>query len=171
MYIHRHLQQLAIARYTAPLPYIHPGSYGQFTHNLHVSRMNYPNANNRQTPEIKNNYRNGRLSHGESRLQIGRRRYESWTRSPTTTDEDEDLASSVPRHPKTQCPPTDAPRALAPRYPGAPLRWATENPITLARHEHVVSEESLHTEPPAAEHSEEEPDAGAQEGSGDDYEG
>ncbi|KAJ7238389.1 hypothetical protein C8J57DRAFT_955014, partial [Mycena rebaudengoi] len=45
-----------------------------------------------------------------------------------------------------------------------------ENPITLARCEHVVSEESLYMELLAAEHSEEKPDAGAQEGSGDDYE-
>ncbi|KAJ7937475.1 hypothetical protein B0H13DRAFT_1588485, partial [Mycena leptocephala] len=40
-----------------------------------------------------------------------------------------------------------------------------------ARREHVVSEESLYMELLAAEHSEEEPDAGAQEGSEDDYEG
>jgi hypothetical protein len=43
-----------------------------------------------------------------------------------------------------------------------------ENPITLAR---CVSEESLYMELLAAQHSEEEPDVGAQEGSGDDYEG
>jgi hypothetical protein len=45
-----------------------------------------------------------------------------------------------------------------------------ENLITLARREHIVSEESLYMELLAAEHSEDEPDAGAQEGSGDDYE-
>ena len=46
-----------------------------------------------------------------------------------------------------------------------------ENPLTLARHKHVVSEESLYMELLAAEHSEEEPDAGAQEGFRDDYKG
>ncbi|KAJ7856854.1 hypothetical protein B0H14DRAFT_2352492 [Mycena olivaceomarginata] len=43
------------------------------------------------------------------------------------------------------------------------------NPITLARRTHVVSEESLYMELLTAEHSNEDPDAGAQEGSGDDY--
>ncbi|KAJ6589178.1 hypothetical protein B0H19DRAFT_1058221 [Mycena capillaripes] len=46
-----------------------------------------------------------------------------------------------------------------------------ENPITLARRKRVVSEESLYMKLLAAEHSDEEPDAGAQEGSGDDYDG
>ncbi|KAJ7763518.1 hypothetical protein B0H14DRAFT_2311614, partial [Mycena olivaceomarginata] len=45
-----------------------------------------------------------------------------------------------------------------------------ENPFTLARREWVVSEESLYMKLRAAEHSDEEPDAGAREGSGDDYE-
>ncbi|KAJ6567608.1 hypothetical protein DFH09DRAFT_918683 [Mycena vulgaris] len=47
----------------------------------------------------------------------------------------------------------------------------TENPITLARCKHIVSEESLYMELLAAEHSEEEPNTGAQEGSRDDYKG
>ncbi|KAJ7915729.1 hypothetical protein B0H13DRAFT_1610131, partial [Mycena leptocephala] len=45
------------------------------------------------------------------------------------------------------------------------------NPITLTRRDRIVSEESLYMELLAAEHSDEEPDAGAQEGSGDDYNG
>ncbi|KAJ7321098.1 hypothetical protein DFH08DRAFT_970380 [Mycena albidolilacea] len=45
------------------------------------------------------------------------------------------------------------------------------NPITLTRRDRVVSEESLYMELLAAEHSDEEPDAGAQEGSGEDYDG
>ncbi|KAJ7251706.1 hypothetical protein C8J57DRAFT_1238530 [Mycena rebaudengoi] len=44
-----------------------------------------------------------------------------------------------------------------------------ENPFTLARRGRVVSEEALLMELFAAEHSDEEPDVGAQEGSGDDY--
>ncbi|KAJ7924545.1 hypothetical protein B0H13DRAFT_1601553, partial [Mycena leptocephala] len=43
------------------------------------------------------------------------------------------------------------------------------NPITLTCRDRVVSEESLYMELLAAEHNDEEPDAGAQEGFGDDY--
>jgi hypothetical protein len=46
-----------------------------------------------------------------------------------------------------------------------------ESPITLTRCERVVSEESLYMELLAAEHSYEEPDADAQEGSRDDQKG
>ncbi|KAJ7207747.1 hypothetical protein C8J57DRAFT_1099143 [Mycena rebaudengoi] len=45
--------------------------------------------------------------------------------------------------------------------------YACVNPITQTR---VISEESLYMELLAADHSGKEPDAGAQEGSGDDYE-
>ncbi|KAJ7448820.1 hypothetical protein B0H11DRAFT_2247461 [Mycena galericulata] len=45
------------------------------------------------------------------------------------------------------------------------------NPITLTCRDRVVSEESLYMELLAAEHNDEEPDAGAQEGFGDDYDG
>ncbi|KAJ7858884.1 hypothetical protein B0H13DRAFT_1459900, partial [Mycena leptocephala] len=43
------------------------------------------------------------------------------------------------------------------------------NPITLTCRDRVVSEESLYMELLAAEHNDKEPDAGAQEGFGDDY--
>ncbi|KAF8135899.1 hypothetical protein K438DRAFT_1639716, partial [Mycena galopus ATCC 62051] len=46
-----------------------------------------------------------------------------------------------------------------------------QNPITLTRRDRVVSEESLYMELLAAEHTDEEPDTGAKEGSGNNYEG
>ncbi|KAJ7932236.1 hypothetical protein B0H13DRAFT_1593548, partial [Mycena leptocephala] len=45
------------------------------------------------------------------------------------------------------------------------------NPITLTCRDRVVSEESLYMELLVAEHNDEGPDAGAQEGFGDDYDG
>jgi hypothetical protein len=107
-------------------------------------------------------------------LQNGRRRYESWTWSPTTTDEDEDLPSSVPCHLKTQCPLTAALRAL-----GSPLPWRPSLVGLLRTPSHSLDANTLSLKKAytwsflalAAEHSAEEPDAGAQEGSGDDYEG
>ncbi|KAJ7504067.1 hypothetical protein B0H11DRAFT_1608471, partial [Mycena galericulata] len=43
------------------------------------------------------------------------------------------------------------------------------NPIALPGIRHVVSEEHLYMKLLAAKHSDKEPDAGAQEGSGDNY--
>ncbi|KAF8194386.1 ribonuclease H-like domain-containing protein [Mycena galopus ATCC 62051] len=45
------------------------------------------------------------------------------------------------------------------------------NPVRLVRRKNAYTEETLHMELLAAECSDEEPDAGAEEGSGDDYEG
>ncbi|KAJ7911250.1 hypothetical protein B0H13DRAFT_1614820 [Mycena leptocephala] len=60
---------------------------------------------------------------------------------------------------------------MAPHHPGASLRRCCSDPITLTCRDRVVSEESLYMELLAAEHNDEEPDAGAQEGFGDDYDG
>jgi hypothetical protein len=83
-------------------------------------------------------------------------------------DDDDDLPSSIPV-------PTGgrrrAQRSWFPTTLASLFGGVIENPITLARRERVVSEESLYMELLAAEHSDEEPDAGAQEGSGDDYDG
>ncbi|KAJ7911752.1 hypothetical protein B0H13DRAFT_2328021 [Mycena leptocephala] len=73
-------------------------------------------------------------------------------------DEDEDPLKRTPR--------SWLPTTLASLFAGV-----VSNPITLTRRDHVVSEESLYMELLAAEHNDEEPDAGAQEGSGDDYDG
>ncbi|KAJ7191607.1 hypothetical protein GGX14DRAFT_600008 [Mycena pura] len=56
-------------------------------------------------------------------------------------------------------------RALANLFGGA-IAWPFGRPARRAK---VVSEEALYMELLAAEHSDEEPDAGALEGSGDDY--
>ncbi|KAJ6608460.1 hypothetical protein B0H10DRAFT_1648090, partial [Mycena sp. CBHHK59/15] len=74
-------------------------------------------------------------------------------------NDDNDLPSSIPVPPRSWFPTT-----LASLFGGV-----IKNPITLARHKRVVSKESLYMELLAAEHSDEEPDTGAQEGSGDDY--
>jgi hypothetical protein len=87
-------------------------------------------------------------------------------------DEDEDLPSSIPLPPPNSAPTRRrAPRSWFPTTLASLFGGVVENPFTLARRERVVSEESLYMELLAAEHSDEEPDAGAQEGSGDDYEG
>ncbi|KAJ7926541.1 ribonuclease H-like domain-containing protein [Mycena leptocephala] len=81
-------------------------------------------------------------------------------------DNDDDLPSSIPV-------PTGgrrrAQRSWFPTTLASLFGGVIENPITLARRERVISEESLYMELLEAEHSDEEPDAGAQEGSGDDY--
>ncbi|KAF8163867.1 ribonuclease H-like domain-containing protein, partial [Mycena galopus ATCC 62051] len=61
-------------------------------------------------------------------------------------------------------------RSVFPTTLAALFGGIIQNPITLTRRDRVVSEESLYMELLAAEHTDEEPDAGAQEGSGDDYE-
>ncbi|KAJ7300515.1 hypothetical protein DFH08DRAFT_828403 [Mycena albidolilacea] len=87
-------------------------------------------------------------------------------------DKDKDLPSSIPLPPLNSvstchCAPCSwFPTTLASLFGGV-----VENLFTLACRERVVSEESLYMELLAAEHSDEEPDVGAQEGSGDDYEG
>ncbi|KAJ6571935.1 hypothetical protein B0H19DRAFT_1255871 [Mycena capillaripes] len=85
-------------------------------------------------------------------------------------DEDKDLPSSIPLPPPNSAPTRR--RALRSWFPttlASLFGGVVENPFTLARRERVVSEESLYMELLAAEHSDEEPNAGAQEGSGDDY--
>ncbi|KAJ7246762.1 hypothetical protein C8J57DRAFT_1674970, partial [Mycena rebaudengoi] len=62
-----------------------------------------------------------------------------------------------------------APRSWLPTTLAALFTGVSANPFTLTRQTRVISEESLYMELLAAEHSGEEPDAGAQEGSGDDY--
>ncbi|KAJ7642481.1 ribonuclease H-like domain-containing protein [Mycena polygramma] len=81
--------------------------------------------------------------------------------------EDEDLPASVPIPARVR----RAPRSWLPTTLASLFAGVVPKPITLARRDRVVSEESLYMELLAAEHSDEEPDAGAQEGSGDDYEG
>ncbi|KAJ6538694.1 hypothetical protein DFH09DRAFT_930207, partial [Mycena vulgaris] len=89
-----------------------------------------------------------------------------------TDGEDEDLPPGVPMSPQNSAPARHrAPRSGFPTTLASLFGGVIESPITLARRKHVVSEESLYLELLAPEHSEEEPDAGAQEGSGDDYEG
>ncbi|KAJ7504639.1 ribonuclease H-like domain-containing protein [Mycena galericulata] len=87
-------------------------------------------------------------------------------------DEDEDLPPSVPLPPQNPAPTRRrAPRSWLPTTLASLFGGVIANPITLARRGRVVTEESLYMELLAAEHSDEEPDAGAQEGSGDDYDG
>ncbi|KAJ7202919.1 ribonuclease H-like domain-containing protein [Mycena pura] len=88
-------------------------------------------------------------------------------------DDDEDLPPNIPIPPPNAVPAGRgrAPRSWFPTTLATLFGGVIDNPITLARREKVVSEESLYMELLAAEHSDEEPDAGAQEGSGDDYEG
>ncbi|KAJ7476481.1 hypothetical protein FB451DRAFT_1396733 [Mycena latifolia] len=89
-----------------------------------------------------------------------------------TDDEDEDLPPSVPMPPQNSAPARrHTLRSWFPTTLASLFGGVIENPITVARRERVVSEESLYLELLAAEHSEEKPNAGAQEGSGDDYEG
>ncbi|KAJ7868911.1 hypothetical protein B0H14DRAFT_2346350, partial [Mycena olivaceomarginata] len=83
--------------------------------------------------------------------------------------DNEDLPSIIPLPPPNSAPTRcRAPRSWFPTSLSSLFGGVVENPFTLAQ---VVSEESLYMELLAAEHSDEEPDAGAQEGSGDDYEG
>ncbi|KAJ6492762.1 ribonuclease H-like domain-containing protein [Mycena vitilis] len=83
--------------------------------------------------------------------------------------EDEDMPASVPIPARAR--PRRAPRSWLPTTLASLFAGVVPKPITLARRDRVVSEESLYMELLAAEHSDEEPDAGAQEGSGDDYDG
>ncbi|KAJ7249989.1 hypothetical protein C8J57DRAFT_1521586 [Mycena rebaudengoi] len=85
----------------------------------------------------------------------------SWSLTPTADDDDEDLPLE-PTHHRTLR--SWFPTTLATLFGGV-----IENPFTLAQRGRVVSEEALLMELLAAEHSDEEPDVGAQEGSGDDY--
>ncbi|KAJ6507591.1 hypothetical protein DFH09DRAFT_804002, partial [Mycena vulgaris] len=86
-------------------------------------------------------------------------------------DEDEDLSPSIPMPPQISAPACRrAPRSWFLTTLVSLFGGAIENPITLARREHVVSTESLYMELLTAEHSEEESDAWAQERPGDDYE-
>ncbi|KAJ6556918.1 ribonuclease H-like domain-containing protein [Mycena sp. CBHHK59/15] len=88
------------------------------------------------------------------------------------SESDEDLPAGVPIPPQNSAPPCcRAPRSWFPTTLAALFGGVIENPFILARRGRVVSEESLYMELLAAEHSDEEPDAGAQEGSGDDYDG
>lgn len=79
-------------------------------------------------------------------------------------DEDEDprKCSNPSSQRKQAC--SWLPTTLASLFAGV-----VSNSITLTRRDRVVSEESLYMELLAAEHNDEEPNAGAQEGSGDDY--
>ncbi|KAK7017310.1 DUF659 domain-containing protein [Favolaschia claudopus] len=82
-------------------------------------------------------------------------------------DSDKDLPANVPL-------PTTGRRLRAQRswFPttlDSLFGGVIENPFTLSRRERVVSEESLYMELLAAEHSGEEPDDGALEGSDDNY--
>ncbi|KAJ6517910.1 hypothetical protein C8R47DRAFT_1205012 [Mycena vitilis] len=81
--------------------------------------------------------------------------------------EDEDMPASGPIPARAR--PRRAPRSWLPTT--SLFAGVVPKPITLARRDRVVSEESLYMELLAAEHSDEEPDACAQEGSGDDYDG
>ncbi|KAJ6611416.1 hypothetical protein B0H10DRAFT_1953083 [Mycena sp. CBHHK59/15] len=82
-------------------------------------------------------------------------------------DEDDDLPASVPIPPRNGSRRT--PRSWLPTTLVSLFAGVVSNPITLTCRDRVVSEESLYMELLAAEHSDEEPDAGAQEGFGDDY--
>ncbi|KAJ7754674.1 ribonuclease H-like domain-containing protein [Mycena maculata] len=87
-------------------------------------------------------------------------------------DEDEDPPPSVSIPPQNPAPARRrAPRSWFPTTLALLFGGTIEKPITLARRQRVVSEESLYMELLAAEYSDEDPDAGAQEGSGDDYDG
>ncbi|KAJ7438578.1 hypothetical protein FB451DRAFT_1192519, partial [Mycena latifolia] len=84
-------------------------------------------------------------------------------------DDDADLPStiSVPAAPRPRLPRSWFPITLANLFGGT-----VSHPIGRpARRPRVVSEEGLYMELLAAEYSDEEPDAGALEGSGDDFEG
>ncbi|KAJ7048379.1 ribonuclease H-like domain-containing protein [Mycena amicta] len=74
--------------------------------------------------------------------------------------------------PPTAAPPkaTRAPRSWLPITLEALFGGQVANPIKLKRRRQATTEESRLMELLAAEHSDEEPDAGAMEGSGDDYE-
>ncbi|KAJ6534826.1 hypothetical protein B0H19DRAFT_1271523 [Mycena capillaripes] len=83
-------------------------------------------------------------------------------------NEDDDLPATIaPTAPCVRRPRTWLPISLANLFSGMVGRPIGEP----ARRAWVVSEESLYMELLAAEHSNEESDAGAQEGSGDDFEG
>ncbi|KAJ7115136.1 ribonuclease H-like domain-containing protein [Mycena crocata] len=84
------------------------------------------------------------------------------------SDDEEDLPASVSLPPR---PAGRTQRAWFPTTLAVLFAGVAANPIRLTRRQRVISEESLYMELLAAEHSGEEPDAGAQEGSGDDYEG
>ncbi|KAJ7701348.1 hypothetical protein B0H16DRAFT_1833443, partial [Mycena metata] len=81
---------------------------------------------------------------------------------PAADSDDEDLPPAPARQRK--------PRSWFPTTLASLFGGVVENPFTLARRPPVVSREALLMELLAAEHSDEEPDTGAQEGSGDDYE-
>ncbi|KAK6991515.1 hypothetical protein R3P38DRAFT_2572131, partial [Favolaschia claudopus] len=83
-------------------------------------------------------------------------------------DSDKDLPANVP-FPTTGRRRTQ--RSWFPTTLESLFGGVIENPFTLSRRERVVSEESLYMELLAAEHSGEEPDDGALEGSDDNYEG
>jgi hypothetical protein len=68
-------------------------------------------------------------------------------------------------------PPRRPPRAWFPTTLKSLFGGAIEKPIALTRRTRIVTEESLYMELLAAENSDEEPDDGEREGSGDDYEG
>ncbi|KAJ7151980.1 ribonuclease H-like domain-containing protein [Mycena filopes] len=84
-------------------------------------------------------------------------------------EDDDELPATVaaPPAPRARRPRSWLPISLANLFGGAVAR-----PIGKpARRSRVVTEEGLYMELLAAEHSDEEPDAGAMEGSGDDFEG
>ncbi|KAJ7175217.1 ribonuclease H-like domain-containing protein [Mycena crocata] len=85
---------------------------------------------------------------------------------------DEDFPATIPVPAQNPAPARRrTPRPWFPTTLASLFGGFIENPITLGRRGRVVSEEALYMELLAAEHSDEEPDAGAQEGSGDDYSG
>ncbi|KAJ7235969.1 hypothetical protein C8J57DRAFT_1248072 [Mycena rebaudengoi] len=92
--------------------------------------------------------------------------------APAVSDNNENLPSGIPlplQNPepmRRRVPRSWFPTTLAMLFGGV-----IENPFTPARRGWVVLEEALLMELLAAEHSDKDPDAGAQEGSGDDYEG
>jgi hypothetical protein len=107
---------------------------------------------------------------GESRSQNGRRRYGClMTMVLPALMTKMKTPRSVPILPRNGSRRT--PRSLLPTTLASLFASVVSNPITLTCRDRVVSEESLYMELLAAEHNDEEPDAGAQEGFGDDYDG
>ncbi|KAJ7233778.1 hypothetical protein C8J57DRAFT_1249676 [Mycena rebaudengoi] len=92
--------------------------------------------------------------------------------APAVSDNNENLPSGIPlplQNPEPMH--RRVPRSWFPTTLAMLFGGVIENPFTPARRGWVVSEEALLMELLAAEHSNKDPDAGAQEGSGDDYEG